>query len=134
MPFGVKDTDSVPILLRTYVGGYMASTAKTPSATDATGRALKEGYVVCIPGSRGANSVVKRNGEEVYTGIAPNGLLDLKAAVRYLHYNDEVMPGDANRILRMEQVQEEPCRLCWGLPETGKTMNRIWKNGSSSGT
>lgn len=98
VPFGVKDTDSVPILLRTYVGGYMASTAKTPSATDATGRALKEGYVVCIPGSRGANSVVKRNGEEVYTGIAPNGLLDLKAAVRYLHYNDEVMPGDANRI------------------------------------
>lgn len=98
VPFGVKDTDSVPILLRTYVGGYMASTAKTPSATDATGRALKEGYVVCIPGSRGANSVVKRNEEEVYTGIAPNGLLDLKAAVRYLHYNDEVMPGDANRI------------------------------------
>lgn len=30
--------------------------------------------------------------------IAPNGLLDLKAAVRYLHYNDDIMPGDVERI------------------------------------
>lgn len=89
---------SVPILFRTYVGGYMASTAKKPSGTDATGRALQEGYVVCIPGSRGSNSIVSKNGKNKYTGITPNGLLDLKAAVRYLHYNDELMPGDAERI------------------------------------
>lgn len=89
---------SAPILLRTYIGGYMASTAKRPSGTDATGRALQEGYVVCIPGSRGSNSIVSKDGKDIYTGIAPNGLLDLKAAVRYLHYNDGIMPGDAERI------------------------------------
>lgn len=98
VPETLEAGTAVPILLRTYVGGYMASTAKTPSATDATGRALSEGYVVCIPGSRGSNSVVSENGKDIYTGIAPNGLLDLKAAVRYLHYNDDVMPGDADRI------------------------------------
>ena len=85
---------STPILLRTYVGGYMASAAKTPSATDASGRALAEGYVVCIPGARGSNSKVG----DVYTGRAPRGLLDLKAAVRYLRLNDKLMAGDAEKI------------------------------------
>ena len=94
---GRKDSE-IPILMRQYVGGYMASNAKTPSATDATGRALQEGYVVCIPGARGSNSVVERDGRKIYTGIAPNGLLDLKAAVRYLRYNDSRIPGNSERI------------------------------------
>ena len=89
----------VPILLRTYVGGYMAARAAEPSPTDASGRALAEGYAVCIPGSRGSNSTVESAGQKVFTGRAPNGLLDLKAAVRYLHLNDEAMPGNAERII-----------------------------------
>lgn len=88
-----------PIFLRTYVGGYMAATAKSPSTADATGRALQEGYVVCIPGSRGVNSTVKKDGETIFTGIAPNGLLDLKAAVRYLKYYDDLIPGNSNKII-----------------------------------
>ncbi|MDE6370859.1 MAG: carboxylesterase family protein, partial [Duncaniella sp.] len=94
---GRKDSE-IPVIMRQYVGGYMASTAKSPSATDASGRALQEGYVVCIPGARGSNSVVERDGKKVYTGIAPNGLLDLKAAVRYLRYNDSRIPGNSERI------------------------------------
>ncbi|MBR1688757.1 MAG: alpha/beta hydrolase [Prevotella sp.] len=88
-------TQQTPIFLRTYVGGYMASPAAQPQAGDATGRALKEGYVVVIPGSRGRNSV--QNG--VYTGRAPKGILDLKAAVRYLRHFDREMLGDAERII-----------------------------------
>ncbi len=98
VPERLAGVSRVPILLRTYVGGYMASTAKSPSPTDATGRALKEGYVVCIPGSRGSNSIIERNGKTVYTGTAPNGLLDLKAAVRYLRFNDDVIPGESELI------------------------------------
>ena len=98
VPERLADVSRVPILLRTYVGGYAASTAKTPSAADATGRALQEGYVVCIPGSRGSNSTVERKGKTVYTGMAPNGLLDLKAAVRYLRFNDALIPGDSELI------------------------------------
>lgn len=98
VPDKMADRTRIPILLRTYIGGYAASTAKSPSASDATGRALKEGYVVCIPGSRGSNSTIERDGRTIYTGTAPNGLLDLKAAVRYLRYNDALIPGDAELI------------------------------------
>ena len=66
-------TKQSPIFLRTYVGGYMAAKARQPQAGDATGRALREGYVVAIPGSRGRNSVQG----DIYTGRAPKGLLDL---------------------------------------------------------
>lgn len=98
VPDKLAHVPAVPILLRTYVGGFAASSAKTPSPTDATGRALQEGYVVCIPGSRGNNSKIHRDGQIVYTGIAPNGLLDLKAAVRYLRYNDDLIPGNSELI------------------------------------
>lgn len=98
VPEKLLDSAKIPILMHTYVGGYAASTAKSPSPSDATGRALKEGYVVCIPGSRGNNSTITRDGKTIYTGIAPNGLLDLKAAVRYLRYNDDLIPGDSELI------------------------------------
>ena len=88
-------TKTTPILLRTYIGGYMAAKARKPQAGDATGRALKEGYVVVIPGSRGRNSMQ----DNVYTGRAPKGLLDLKAAIRYLRLFDRTMPGNAERII-----------------------------------
>ena len=92
-------TQSSPIFMRTYVGGYMASEAGYPQAGDATGRALQEGYVVVIPGSRGRNSTVKRGKKTVYTGRAPKALLDLKAAVRYLRYFDKEISGDAEKII-----------------------------------
>lgn len=92
-------TQQSPIFLRTYIGGYMASQAGNPQAQDASGRALAEGYVLVIPGSRGRTSTVEKNGKTVYTGRAPKALLDLKAAVRYLRHFDSVMPGDAEKII-----------------------------------
>ena len=91
--------EDTPIFLRTYVGGYMAAKAREPQAHDATGRALQEGYVLCIPGARGWNSVVEKEGEQHFTGRAPADVLDLKAAIRYLRHNDKRMPGDAERII-----------------------------------
>ena len=88
-------TQQTPIFLRTYVGGYMASAAAQPQAGDASGRALKEGYVVVIPGTRGRNSMVGT----IYTGRAPKAILDLKAAIRYLRHFDKQMLGDAERII-----------------------------------
>ena len=104
-------TQQTPIFLRTYVGGYMASPAVQPQAGDATGRALKEGYVVVIPGTRGRNSTIVadkayakahkgvKKGQNIYTGRAPKAILDLKAAIRYLRHFDKQMPGDAERII-----------------------------------
>ena len=87
--------EATPIFLRTYVGGYMAAEAKRPVAGDATGRALKEGYVVVVPGTRGRNSRVG----ETYTGRAPKAILDLKAAIRYLRRFDKEIPGNTERII-----------------------------------
>lgn len=102
-------TSKSPILLRTYVGGYMASAAGSPQAGDASGRALKEGMVVVIPGTRGRNSIVKsdksdkklgvKKGDKIYTGRAPNAILDLKAAIRYIRHFDNELPGDAEKII-----------------------------------
>lgn len=93
-------SSKAPIFLRTYVGGYFSAKASAPSPTDASGRALLEGYVLVIPGSRGWNaSVNKPDGTKAFTGKAPAGIVDLKAAVRYLRYNDARMPGDAERII-----------------------------------
>ncbi len=91
-----EDADeTTPIFLRTYVGGYMASAAKRPSASDASGRALQEGYVVIIPGTRGRNS---KQGD-LYTGRAPKAILDLKAAIRYLRRFDKEIPGNTECII-----------------------------------
>ena len=104
-------TQQTPIFLRTYVGGYMASPAAQPQAGDATGRALKEGYVVVIPGTRGRNATITadrtyakkhkgvKKGQTIYTGRAPKAILDLKAAVRYLRHFDKEMLGDAEHIV-----------------------------------
>ena len=86
----------------------MASKAGQPQAGDATGRALKEGYVVVIPGTRGRNSMIKvkrlkgkkvKDEVTVYTGRAPKAILDLKAAIRYLRHFDKEMAGDAEKII-----------------------------------
>ena len=104
-------TQQTPIFLRTYVGGYMASPAAQPQAGDASGRALKEGYVVVIPGTRGRNSSIVadkayakahrgvKKGQSIYTGRAPKAILDLKAAIRYLRHFDGQMPGNAELII-----------------------------------
>jgi hypothetical protein len=50
---------------------------------------------VC-PGARGRET---KSLDGKNAGKAPAGIVDLKAAVRYLKYNDDVMPGDANKII-----------------------------------
>ncbi len=99
-PAAAAERTDMPILLRNNIGGYKAARARRPSATDATGRALSEGYAVCIPGSRGSNSTVENaDGATVYTGRAPAGLLDMKAVVRYLRHNKGIIPGNVEQII-----------------------------------
>ena len=93
---------TAPIFLPNGVGGYMPSKPMTPGidenshSANALLLALQHGYVVASPGARGRTS---QNSQGVYTGKAPAAIVDLKAAVRYLHYNDKFIPGDANKII-----------------------------------
>jgi hypothetical protein len=58
--------------------------------------ALSKGYVVASAGTRGRTT---KNANGTFTGKSPAALIDLKAAIRYLKFNDSVMPGDANKII-----------------------------------
>lgn len=92
-------TQASPIFMPNGVGGYMASPPSRMDAGAASGRALAEGCVVALPGARGRNSTITKGGETIYTGRAPKGLLDLKAAVRFLRHFDKEMLGDAEKII-----------------------------------
>ncbi len=91
---------TAPIFFPNGVGGYMPGDIQEPTVrngeANASLAALAHGYVVASPAVRGRTST-NENGE--YIGKAPAVIVDLKAAVKYLHYNDKVMPGDANKII-----------------------------------
>ena len=92
------NADSAPIFLPNQIGGYMPAKPGVPGerrhgeqqGADAMQTALAKGYIVASPGARGRTSP---------TGKAPAAIIDLKAAVRYLRYNDAAMPGDAEKII-----------------------------------
>jgi hypothetical protein len=84
----------------------MASADGTPLPTMGAGgtsdsdnmkQVLSQGYVLACPGARGRTTTSAD--QTTYTGKAPAGLVDLKAAVRYLRYNDSSMPGSAEKII-----------------------------------
>ncbi len=74
-------------------GGPMGDFGKRENTVLA---ALSKGYIVASAGARGRTN---KDLQGVFYGKAPAGIVDLKAAVRYLKYNDKVMPGNANKII-----------------------------------
>lgn len=98
---GRYNAKNAPIFLPNHVGGYMPALPKAPGLgrdgkPDAIAQALAHGLVVVSPGTRGRTL---QNEAGVFTGKAPAAIVDLKAVVRYLKFNDNLMPGDAERII-----------------------------------
>ena len=94
------DATNAPILLIVNNPAYTASintaTGLSRILSDTNGKlALAAGYVVVCPGLRGWN--LESNG--TYYGKAPAAIVDLKAAVRYIRYNNGVMPGNSDWII-----------------------------------
>jgi hypothetical protein len=99
----------VPIFMPNQIGGYRPAEPILPAATasivternpsNTVSVALARGYVVVSPGVRGNISEVNK----VFTGKAPAAIVDLKAVVRYLRYNDRIMPGNAKKIISLGQ-------------------------------
>ncbi|WP_402463569.1 subtype B tannase [Isoptericola aurantiacus] len=96
--------DSAPIYLAVHNGGWFASHVSTPfddgdvldSTTDNVAAALHAGMVVTDLGTRSRGLVAP---DGTFPGKAPAVVVDQKAAVRYLRLNDDVMAGDAERII-----------------------------------
>lgn len=99
---GGFNKNSAPIFFPNNVGGYMpaepgqAGTDQRSGAPNATLIALSKGFVVASPGARGRTLI---DADKKYYGKAPAAIVDLKAAVRYLRFNDKTMPGNAEKIV-----------------------------------
>lgn len=89
-------SSSTPILLDNCIGGYMSCSVYGNTQVQSTNGQyfLANGYVVVEVGARGRD-VADSSG--VY-GAAPAGIVDLKAAVRWMRYNQGSFPGDTNLI------------------------------------
>lgn len=80
---------TAPIVFPVNTPGYSAQNPPSSYSYDDVSAYLKEGFVYVAPGLRGKNS-----NSDTYTGNAPWGVTDLKAAVRYVRYNTTLIPGD----------------------------------------
>ncbi|MGN0205526.1 MAG: subtype B tannase [Coprococcus sp.] len=94
---------TAPVFMPNLVGGYMPGIIQEPGCNgfgsegaNAVFRALQHGYVVAAPAIRGRTQRDEKGG---FTGKAPACIIDYKAAVRYLHFFSEELPGDEDKII-----------------------------------
>ena len=88
---------TAPILYQNMIDGYkegglfdLGSNRKGASHLGYNADTIRAGYVLVGIGARGTDSEVD--------GTAPAGVVDLKAGIRFLKANDEVLPGDSYKI------------------------------------
>ena len=90
-PSGIKTDDNSK-----YQDNAIPEMPQPKKRENIVARALSEGCVVACPGTRGRRTTTASG---KYTGKAPAAIVDLKAAIRYLKFNDDKMPGNANKIV-----------------------------------
>lgn len=84
---------TVPIIFYNDVGGY--AECKPAMLTARNKRYLNDGYVLISVGARGRQS----KAQDGWIGKAPAGLVDLKAALRWIRKQQAVLPGDTEKII-----------------------------------
>jgi len=106
VPETAADDQATAIIMNVSNGGWLSSPVRdimqegtafvSDSDTDKTGAALAAGYIIVNAGTR-SRGLIAADG--TYPGHAPAVVVDAKAAIRYLKYNDEIMPGSADKIV-----------------------------------
>ena len=84
---------TAPIFFPNEIASYKAAKAAKlldKDSTSSVAYALSKGFVVVSAGSRGRTNL---------NGKAPAALVDQKAAIRYLRFNKDVLPGDMDKII-----------------------------------
>ncbi len=89
---------TAPIVFPVNTPGYSAAEAPTAYSYDGVSSYLKAGFIYVQAGARGRNNGYDANGSLTYSGGAPWGVTDFKAAIRYYRYNQSILPGSTNRI------------------------------------
>jgi hypothetical protein len=91
------DATHAPILFDIGVGGYMSvNNSKSNEPGNRAELALAAGYVVVSPGCRGRDN---KSTDGKYFGKAPAAIVDLKAAVKYIRFNNGLIPGNTEWIV-----------------------------------
>lgn len=95
-------TQEAPIVYLNTISGYAAGVAPKISDGRMGSNAgycyqfIEQGLILVTVSARGRTST---DADGNCNGTAPNGLVDLKAGIRWLTYNDEFLAGDSNKIV-----------------------------------
>lgn len=89
---------TAPFVLPVNTAGYAAQPAPTAYSYDGLASYLEAGLIYVYAGCRGRANGYDSAGTLTYSGGAPWGVTDLKAAVRCLRGNAANLPGDTERI------------------------------------
>lgn len=90
---------TAPIVYPVNTPGYAAQKSLTAYSYDSVSSYMKAGYLYVHAGMRGRENVYDANNNLIFSGGAPWGVTDLKAAVRYMRYNAGVLPGNMDRMI-----------------------------------
>lgn len=89
---------TAPIVLPVNTGGYSAQSAPTAYSYDGLASYLEAGFIYIYAGARGRANGYDDSGALSYSGGAPWGVTDFKAAIRFVRYNQALLPGNADNI------------------------------------
>ena len=89
---GSYKASTAPIVMPINTAGYSAQKGPTSYSYSGLSDYLNAGLIYVYAGCRG------RHEGESYNSGAPWGVTDLKAAIRYIRYNSDLLPGDKDSI------------------------------------
>jgi hypothetical protein len=89
---------TAPMVLPVNTPGYSAQQAPTAYGYDEISSCLKAGFIYVHAGMRGKDNGYDASNNLTYSGGAPWGVTDFKAAVKFVRYNKEVLPGNTDSI------------------------------------
>ena len=89
---------TAPIVFPVNTPGYSQMAAPTSYNYQEVASYLEAGFIYVYAGMRGKENGYDSSNNLTYSGGAPWGVTDLKAAIRYIRYNKDVLPGDTDRI------------------------------------
>lgn len=89
---------TAPVVMPINSGTLRPQTSPTSYSYAGLANYLEAGLIYVYAGFRGRSSGYESGQDTVYPGGAPWPVVDLKAAVRFLRYNAQVLPGDLTRV------------------------------------
>ena len=95
---GDYTASTAPIVFPVNTAGYSAQNAPSSYDYSSISEYLSAGLIYCYAGMRGRDNGYDSSNNLIYSGGAPWGVTDLKAAVRYYRFNSGNLPGDSEKV------------------------------------